>query len=341
MAISTSSLLYFLTDSLAAYSDDFRIINRQNPIEFVFNAINYSVHISSIHDSGNTRKNDDEERIQIRKSVIDLQHSRGAAGTVPLFLGFFSDGKVFSAWEPDHVFAQNPAKGGSVYARFSHENIARNEGAAIRVSRSKNLSREVATLSFRTEALGFYLENWGILHRLRDQGRAQALLLSAGRVIETETKSGTMEEAIQLGQERALVTVTRTAFSRDPKFRDAVLRAYGGRCCVCDRQLGLVQAAHIVPHSHPDCQNMITNGLALCVEHHRLYDDALLLPTSAGRFHLNANRVEHLQNIGQDSGLDAIQKLATGQYRVPEHVPSRPSDAFLERGVRIRLGTDA
>ena len=70
----------------------------------------------------------------------------------------------------------------------------------------------------------------------------------------------------------------RTSYPRDPVFKYQVMKAYGHACCVCGRQLGLVQAAHIIPHSIPESPNNVNNGLALCVEHHNLYDDGLLLP---------------------------------------------------------------
>lgn len=64
---------------------------------------------------------------------------------------------------------------------------------------------------------------------------------------------------------------------RDPKFREAVLRAYGYRCAVCgfETRLGStlvgVDAAHVKWHraGGPDD---VTNGLALCALHHRLFD---------------------------------------------------------------------
>lgn len=63
--------------------------------------------------------------------------------------------------------------------------------------------------------------------------------------------------------------------SRD--FRRKVLRAYEGRCCVCGYDLRLgnrlagVEAAHIMWHTvgGPDEE---TNGLALCVLHHKAFD---------------------------------------------------------------------
>ena len=339
MALSNSSLMYFLTDSLRSYTEDLIVNSRTNPVLCEMNGVKYSIHISSIHDSGNTRTNDDEERIQIRRTVIDEQRRREQAGIVSLFIGFFPEGETFTAWEPAHVFAQRPERGGSVYARWSHNSLARLQSVALRRSRSTNLGREVVTLAMRSDALGFYFENWRTLHSLRDEADAANLMLATARLIETDSKSGAIAEAIVLPRERVVVTVTRTAYARDPKFRDAVMQAYNGRCCVCGRQLGLVQAAHIVPHSQPDSVDHLRNGLALCIEHHRMYDDALLLPTAYGRLHLNLDRVEHLQNIGRGAGLDGVRALANERYWVPDDDASRPENALLERGVHIRLGT--
>jgi len=341
MALSTNSLLYFLTDSLRFYTEDVRVISRNNPILIDMNGIRYSVHVSSIHDSGNTRTNEDEERIQIRRNVIDEQRLRAEQGATPLFIGFFPDGNTFTAWEPDHVFAQNPEKGGSVYARWSHNAQARINGAALRTSCSNNLGRTVVTLALRTDALGFYFENWRTFHTLDDQDDAVRLVEETAKVVETSAKSGSWEEGVDLPNDRVMVTITRTAYVRDPAFRDSVMRAYEGRCCICGRQLGLVEAAHVIPHAHPESTDDVRNGLALCVEHHRMYDDALLLPTTEQRLHLNPDRVEHLGNIGQGAGLEDVRALSAKQYKVPNDAASRPANELLERGVRIRLGTDA
>ena len=65
--------------------------------------------------------------------------------------------------------------------------------------------------------------------------------------------------------------------TRDPRFRENVLAAYGHRCAVCsfairlpDRVLAL-DAAHIRWHgaNGPD---EVGNGMALCVMHHKLFD---------------------------------------------------------------------
>ncbi|MDE0524257.1 MAG: HNH endonuclease [Boseongicola sp.] len=64
---------------------------------------------------------------------------------------------------------------------------------------------------------------------------------------------------------------------RDPEFRQKVLMAYEKRCCVCgydlrlgDRPAGL-EAAHIKWHTHGGPDD-VSNGLSLCVLHHKAFD---------------------------------------------------------------------
>lgn len=81
--------------------------------------------------------------------------------------------------------------------------------------------------------------------------------------------------------------------ARDPRFRDEVIRAYEHKCAVCGSDLRLgnidlgLEAAHIKWHQAggPD---IVQNGLALCVLHHKAldrgaisFDDDLRLLVSA------------------------------------------------------------
>ncbi len=64
---------------------------------------------------------------------------------------------------------------------------------------------------------------------------------------------------------------------RDPNFRLSVLEAYEHRCAVCDFDVRIgskticIEAAHIKWHSHGGPDD-VTNGLALCTMHHKLFD---------------------------------------------------------------------
>lgn len=341
MTRTWQSLVYFLTDSLSEYSEDFLLLENRNPALFELNGKKYSVHISSVHDSGESRTNEDEDRIQVSKETIALQRERSIAGVTALFIGFFDQGDVFTAWEPAYVFSQNPqVGGGSVYARRSHRVNTLQNGAAFRAVSAKNLGRETFTISLPTNAAGAYVENWEVLHSVTSEAVLQELVAGFERGLEGKQQIVKSEVAVGAGGQRKVVVITRKAFARDPKFKEKVLAAYKNSCCVCSRQLGLVQAAHIVPHAHPDSSDDIRNGLALCVEHHKLYDDKLLMPAPGNRLFLNPSRVEHLQNIGQGFGLDSLREIEAKGFKVPDDEQSRPDDAFLEKGLRLRLGSD-
>lgn len=339
MALPPGSMRFFLGDALRLHTQDFRLLTNENPYRLVLNGIHYSVHASEIHFA--KRDNPNEWRIQIGANVRELQRARREAGDIVLFIGFFPDGSVFTAWEPDYILSLTYADVGSVYVPKTHWVTAKLEGGELDVKPAVNLRRDTAKVSFRAEALGLYAENWRAFHSARNPGELHLAVAELSGIIEASSYQGTVDQEVTLGGQRKLVTATRTSYARDPRFRDLVMRAYEGRCCVCRRQLGLVEAAHVVPHSHPDCVDIIANGLALCIEHHRMYDDALLLPSADRKLHLNLDRVEHLKNIGQEAGLDEVGALSVKQYWVPDEAASRPANVLLQRGVRIRLGTDA
>jgi len=62
-------------------------------------------------------------------------------------------------------------------------------------------------------------------------------------------------------------------------FRRALIKAYSGKCCICGLSvLELLEAAHVKPY--PECtlneRISINNGLLLCSNHHKLYDNGIL-----------------------------------------------------------------
>lgn len=63
-----------------------------------------------------------------------------------------------------------------------------------------------------------------------------------------------------------------TVLVRDAQFRGAVLDAYGRECAMCGLGLSLVEGAHIYPASAPGSVDTVSNGLALCANHHRAFD---------------------------------------------------------------------
>jgi hypothetical protein len=59
---------------------------------------------------------------------------------------------------------------------------------------------------------------------------------------------------------------------RNRAFALSVMNMDGGQCCFCGIQGPMLQAAHIHPHSAPNSTDQVENGLALCANHHSLFD---------------------------------------------------------------------
>jgi putative restriction endonuclease len=116
-----------------------------------------------------------------------------------------------------------------------------------------------------------------------------------------------------------LGTTIKTAKKRDPRFRQRVLTAYEFRCAVCgfDVRLGTVSialdAAHIRWHQAggPDHES---NGMALCVLHHKTFD--------LGAFTVNAEGT--LLVSDQAHGTDGFGEALLSRHGRPVRPPQRP-----------------
>ena len=98
----------------------------------------------------------------------------------------------------------------------------------------------------------------------------------------------------QLEVEMVKARVNRLVRRRDPQFRVRVLRAYSQRCAMCGfggllsgQAIG-VEAAHIRWHA-ADGPDEVTNGLALCTVHHKLFDRGVLGASPDGEILVSAN----------------------------------------------------
>ena len=118
---------------------------------------------------------------------------------------------------------------------------------------------------------------------------------------------------------------------RDPAFRDQVLREYERRCAVCgfdiriqDELLGL-EAAHIKWHAAggPD---IVQNGLALCVIHHKALDrGALGLELDHRGFKVLISSEVH----GQSGALQWLRDFHDQPLRPPQNNESHPGPQFV------------
>lgn len=69
---------------------------------------------------------------------------------------------------------------------------------------------------------------------------------------------------------------TVTTLVRDTRFSGQVLDAYGRVCAMCGLGISLVQAAHVLPVAVPGSTDRVSNGIALCANHHLAFDRFLI-----------------------------------------------------------------
>lgn len=116
---------------------------------------------------------------------------------------------------------------------------------------------------------------------------------------------------------------------RDPRFSQEVLDAYKSRCAICESSIHVdtspvgIEAAHIVWHKDFG-PNIVQNGIALCMMHHKLFD--------RGAFTLQCDDlVVSVSNVVTGQGYDEWLGQYQGQpMRVIPYERDRPDCRFLE-----------
>ena len=111
-------------------------------------------------------------------------------------------------------------------------------------------------------------------------------------------------------------------------FRRSVLQAYSERCAFCGVSFSeCLEAAHIVPWNNASSAQRIspTNGICLCANHHRLFDNGYLTISTSGKIIF-----AHEQDATYSS---TDTELTTRLHLRDAHLPSepklRPSSAAL------------
>ncbi len=281
-----------------------------------------------LYDHGVTRS---EEGWRWRNHGYIFNHMGGAQSGVPSFLGGWSEEVgVYAFWDARrHTrFSQ---KSPSLQVHLNTLETAGSVGLATQLR--PTAEGEEVVVSVSTGSLLWYLENGVQLHNSQSDATAVADLVDATPEDERAFLDSSKSES-QTARRYDLVETMR-AF-RDAQFRPAVLHAYGYRCAVCNCDLKLVDAAHIVPVSHPSSIDDVTNGIALCRLHHGAFDNALLGFQSSFRIVVNPQTVRRLQEIGLATGIDQFRNQLPELIRVPASIEARPSPQLLRLGLQLR-----
>jgi putative restriction endonuclease len=100
--------------------------------------------------------------------------------------------------------------------------------------------------------------------------------LSIPSIAETDTMAMIAADAGDDAR-RSYVTSSVRVRLHQRSFRERVLEAYQRQCAFCRfRHEEMLEAAHIIPDSHPEGEPTVRNGIALCTLHHSAFDRRFL-----------------------------------------------------------------
>lgn len=145
-------------------------------------------------------------------------------------------------------------------------------------------------------------------------------------------------ELNRLPAERQTAIVTMSVKVRERKFQRNVWTVYHhGICAICGLQANLTEAAHIIPVSGTGTDEIV-NGIQLCRNHHKAFDDGLIAVSPSYTIILNNKLADRLVASGQDSELRSfIDKSRIGQQIfLPFDSRFYPKKEYLAENCRLK-----
>jgi len=195
---------------------------------------------------------------------------------------------------------------------------------------NRKSNNEIA-VAVRPDQLLTYAINGPLLHA---QGPNPTVLRLLARAT---TLQRIPRRALQrIGAERRRLVTTITRLSRDAQFRRSVLSAYDHRCAVTGLQLGLVDAAHILPVGVRGSGDEVSNGICLTPTYHRAFDRGLVYLDEQLVMHANETQVAQLMALGRTRGLPDFAMVLERRILLPADRASWPDTRFIRAANRAR-----
>lgn len=278
------------------------------------------IHIWNVTPGGRPATRPLERRIQ-PTGIGD--HFRASPGVLTLILGWSAEAQVFAAFDyrfHDGKLGSSP----SIQTDLPALEAAAENGIGIFAKATGELS-----IAVRPDLLAVYVEQVEALH---DSGADPAQLASLVQMAEDPLNI----DPSDLPADRRSIMTTTLRRLRDRRFTQKVLDAYGHRCAMCEVQLRLLDAAHILPVAHPDSNDQVTNGIALCALHHRAYDAALVTFDASYTTRVNPALIAQLALDDRDGGLGNFQSVLRPSLLLPLSTTLHPSSQMVAKANLLR-----
>lgn len=272
-----------------------------------------------------TVESDDRDPDEYKIQLILPGQQRGDRGQLELadkptfLLGYSPDFGVFVGWEAR--LHEEFAYSAPVYVREPLLEQARRVGWAIAPPRRVREGLEVR-VAFSPANLVHYLR----LSIQADQAGYSAEAREAYFLFKAPNSPEIVMPAAGEDLLRAIKRVRRDRvvrqWTRDSRFGPRVKKEYGFACAVCGTQLDIVEGAHIIPVSVDGSEDEIWNGIALCPNHHKLFDALAFTVTPALGIQVDAAAIDYLREAHRGAGVD--------QMLAPFHNGHLAEPAFFE-----------
>ncbi len=364
------SLIAFITKD--SRFTNIKIVKKTNPLLIKTSKGNFSILVCEITDRQRRKGRPHERSIQVRADEITIQKQNKKKGYQPVYVGYFQrkGGKIFQGYFPDKFETSKAKTIVSDFTKKDLEDNVINFGPSFYFPTRRTWKQPI----FESKDIGFYLDNIDWLHKkdsqkeekqtqdlrkifnastikiylspkdlssqaqgkeITDYEKCLADIYSTLLNKKTPGKLNTKERKRRI---KSLVTSSKRTYKRDPKFSKSVLDAYEHKCAICSISLGIVEASHIIPHNEDDSNNSVRNGIALCPNHHRLYDNLkLFFIDKKGKIKINQPIVTFLRELQMDTFLDKNLKELKNGYRLPKNKNLAPTERYIEISKKYRL----
>jgi len=275
-------------------------------------------------------ESDDRPPDEYKIQLILPGQDRNARGTLairdmPTFLlGYSPDFGVFVGWEArlHEEFAFSSAK----QIRESTLEDGRRAGWAVAPLRTLRTGQEVRVVFSPANLMHYIRESI----RLDSAGcvgvEREASMLTATPNFDPGDIAPGAPPATSVRRMRRKLLVARS--ERDARFGPLVKKEYASSCAICGLQLGIIEGAHIIPACVEHSTDEVWNGIALCANHHKLFDASALIVTPELAIQVDESAVAYFQEARIDRRMtETLTSFHNEMIRAP---------AFYEVNAQLR-----
>ena len=321
--LTSGELLQAVIDAFRHRTEAVLYVEGGNPFTLSIDDVEVTLFVANV--SHAQRTDPDEYRIQCPGELPEELADHRADGRTVCILGYNADTETFSAWDPElFLLRSRRTQRFSLYTRMSNHWKASKQGIAVYLD-----STGQHVLALNPEYLALYAGNVEPMHESAESALKNIV------VAHRATRSGAVSRRVVTLAKRK-IEITQTQYARSPQFREAVREAYQNRCAMCSVQLELIEAAHLVPHKHPQGLDTVPNGIALCALHHKSLDTGLVYLDLNYNIRINPVRQRYLARIQRIGGFGRFRRQLSEKITLPQDPSDYPLSENIELGNQLR-----